>query len=179
MSLPFIVLRVIASLYLATTMALAVSWSMPNCPSMCGNVTIPYPFGIGPSCSFNSSFEINCTSQQNSTGVVVPFLNIISMEALNFSVHGTVTVKNPVTPMKCSDTQETHHLVRSLENSPFTISGEYNSLAVLGCQNSVWLRANATTTVGGCMAICDANSTDTSCNGACQLLPDNNPISAT
>ncbi|KAL9148824.1 hypothetical protein ABFS82_12G068800 [Erythranthe guttata] len=171
MSLPFI-LGVISSLYLATTMALAVSWSKPNCPSTCGNVTIPYPFGIGPSCSFNSSFEINCTSQQNSTGVVVPFLNIISMEALDLSVHGTVTVKNPVTPMKCSDTQETRHLVRSLEKTPFTISGQYNSLAVLGCQNSVWLRANATTTVGGCMAICDANSTDTSCNGVncCQTI---------
>ncbi|KAL7132368.1 hypothetical protein ABFS83_12G069500 [Erythranthe nasuta] len=87
------------------------------------------------------------------------------MEALNFSMHGTVTVKNPVTPMKCSSMQETHYLVKPLEKSPFTISGQYNSLAVLGCQNSVWLRANATATVGGCMAICDGNSTDNSCNG--------------
>ncbi|KAL7132374.1 hypothetical protein ABFS83_12G070000 [Erythranthe nasuta] len=163
MRIPF-VLRVISSLYLSTTLVLAISWSKPGCQPNCGNITIPYPFGIGSSCSFNSSFEVTCISQ-NSTAVVVPFLSSINMEALNFSVHGTVTVKNPVAPMKCSEKQETAHLVRSLEKSPFTISGDYNLLVVLGCLNSVWVRANATAIVGGCMAICDANSTDSSCNG--------------
>ncbi|KAL9148832.1 hypothetical protein ABFS82_12G069100 [Erythranthe guttata] len=167
MRIPFM-LRVIASLYVTTsTLALAISnMSMPGCRSECGNITIPYPFGIGSSCSFNSSFEITCTKNSTTNrSEEVPLLNIISMEALKFSVHGTVTVKNPVAPMKCSDTQETQSLVRSLDKTPFSVSSLYNSLVVLGCQNSVWLRANATATVGGCMAICDRNSTDSSCNG--------------
>ncbi|KAL9148823.1 hypothetical protein ABFS82_12G068700 [Erythranthe guttata] len=163
MRIPFL-LGVISSLYLSTTLVVAVDWSKPGCPSNCGNITIPYPFGIGSSCSFNSSFEITCISQ-NSTAVVVPFLSSINMEALNFSVHGTVTVKNPIAPMKCSVTQKTAYLVRSLEKSPFTISDNYNLFVVLGCQNLVWVRANETAIAAGCMAICDANSTDSSCNG--------------
>ncbi|KAL7132365.1 hypothetical protein ABFS83_12G069200 [Erythranthe nasuta] len=164
MRIPYTLFRVILSMYLTTNLALAITWSKPGCLPKCGNITIKYPFGISSSCSYNSSFEITCI-RQNSTAVEVPFLSSINMEALNFSVHGTVTVKNPVAPMKCTEAPETEHLVRSLEKSPFTISGQYNLLAVLGCQNLVWVHANATSTVGGCMAICDANSTDFSCNG--------------
>ncbi|KAL9148835.1 hypothetical protein ABFS82_12G069300 [Erythranthe guttata] len=165
MWIPFILLRVISSLCLTTTLVLAITWSKPGCQSICGNITIPYPFGIGSHCSFNSSFEIVC---QNSTSIPprrIPLLSSINMEALNISLWGAITVVNPVATMKCSVAQETQYLVKSLKNSPFTISGRYNSLVVLGCQNSVWLRANATTTVGGCMAMCDANSTESSCNG--------------
>ncbi|KAL7132367.1 hypothetical protein ABFS83_12G069400 [Erythranthe nasuta] len=164
--IPFILLRVISSLCLSTTLVAAINWSKLDCPPTCANVTILYPFGIGSSCSFNSSFEVTC--QLNSTSTpqrALLLLTNMNMEVLNISIYGTITVKSPVALMKCSAEQETQPLVRSLKNSPFTISGQYNSLVVLGCQNSVWLRANATTTVGGCMAMCDANSTKGSCNG--------------
>ncbi|KAI3467017.1 hypothetical protein Pfo_023680 [Paulownia fortunei] len=142
MRLPLI-LRIISSLCLSTTMALAISWSLPGCPAKCGNITIPYPLGIGSECSANSFFKVIC---QNSTNPPTPFLSSISMEALHISVHGTVIVKQPVSPLNCSDVLKTQYLVTSLLGSPFTISTKYNSLAVLGCQNSVWLRANATAT---------------------------------
>ncbi|EYU28197.1 hypothetical protein MIMGU_mgv1a020454mg [Erythranthe guttata] len=150
-------------MYLTTNLALAVTLSKDGCPSTCGNVTIPYPFCIGPSCSADSRFTILCRNSTNLPHRLVPFLVNISMEALNISLYGTVTVNNPVTPMSCSNVQEKHDLVKSLKKSPFTISGGYNSLAVLGCQNSVWLRDSTTATVGGCMATCDANSNDTTC----------------
>ncbi|XP_012848334.1 PREDICTED: wall-associated receptor kinase-like 6 [Erythranthe guttata] len=163
MRMPFI-LGVISSLCLSTTLVVAVDWSKPGCPSKCGNITIPYPFGIGSHCRFNSSFEITCT-KDSTTGVEVPFLNIISMEVHNCSVHGTVIVKNPVTPMICSDMQDTQSMVRSLDKTPFSISSRHNLLVVLGCRNSVRLYPNTTTPGGGCMAICDHSSIDNSCNG--------------
>ena len=43
----------------------------------------------------------------------------------------------------------------SLEGSPFAISPHHNSLAMLGCGNSVWLMANETTIAGGCATLCD------------------------
>ncbi|KAK6157619.1 hypothetical protein DH2020_011867 [Rehmannia glutinosa] len=132
--------------------------SMPGCPEKCGNITIPYPFGIGSECSANSNFTVIC---QNSTNPPTPFLSSINMEALNISVLGIVIVNQPVSPLNCSDVQTAQYLATSLLGTPFTISAEYNSLVVLGCQISAWLRANATATVGGCMAICDENSTDT------------------
>ncbi|KAL8470887.1 hypothetical protein ACS0TY_033458 [Phlomoides rotata] len=160
-----LIVHVICSLCFAITMTLAISLSKPGCPQKCGNVTIPYPFGIGSKCSANSSFTVTCL---NST---TTFLSSIKMEVLNISLFGTVMVNQPVSPLNCSVERRTGPLSISLKGSPFTISAHYNSLVVLGCKNSVWLRANKTTTVGGCLALCDAKSLDTSCNGVncCQI----------
>ncbi|XP_047969147.1 wall-associated receptor kinase-like 6 [Salvia hispanica] len=139
-----------------------ISWSKNGCPNKCGNITIPYPFGVGPGCSVNSSFAITC---DNSTTPEKPFLSSINREVLNISVHGVVIVNQPISQMNCSTEQRVGSLPVSLEGSPFTISPRYNSLAVLGCSNSVWLLANETTTLGGCMAICQANSPTNGCDG--------------
>ncbi|CAI9753797.1 unnamed protein product [Fraxinus pennsylvanica] len=37
----------------------------PGCQSSCGNVEIPYPFGIRPNCSMNLYFNINCNTSVN------------------------------------------------------------------------------------------------------------------
>ncbi|PIN17897.1 Serine/threonine protein kinase [Handroanthus impetiginosus] len=161
MRLPLI-LQIVSFLCLTTTMAVAISWSKPGCPEQCGNVTIPYPFGIGPKCSANSSFVVICS---NDTIPPKPIVSSIKMEALSISVHGTAIIKQPVSPMNCSDKQKKQSLEFSLFGSPFTISHTYNSLVNLGCQNTVWLSANETSTASGCLAICDDNSTDTTCNG--------------
>ncbi|KAL7132366.1 hypothetical protein ABFS83_12G069300 [Erythranthe nasuta] len=167
MRIPFMLLRLISSLYLATNLVLAITLSKDGCPSKCGNITIPYPFGIGSSCSANSSFEIVC---RYSTNIIppraIPFLSSIRLEVLNISLQGTITINNPVKLMHYYSIQETRYFIASLAQGPFTISGQHNLMVVLGCQSSVWMRANNTATaVGGCIAICDANLTDTNCNG--------------
>lgn len=159
MRLPLITLSVLTYLCLYITVTLALSMSKPGCPDKCGNVTIPYPFGIGPKCSAKPNFTIIC---QNS---MTPFF--LSMEVVNISLYGTLIVKLPVSPMNCSEVQRTMALPITLVGTPFTFSAYYNSLAVLGCKNSVWLHSDSyqTNLTVGCMAICDANSTDTSCSG--------------
>ncbi|KAL1553636.1 hypothetical protein AAHA92_14286 [Salvia divinorum] len=147
------------------TMSL-ISLARPNCDRMCGNVTIPYPFGVGSDCSANASFTIICRNTKT------PFLSSIKMEVLNISMLGTVIVNQPVSsPMNCSANLSTGHLPISLKGSPFTISTRYNTLAVSGCKNSVWLQANETNIIGGCTSMCAANSKETSCNGVncCQI----------
>ncbi|KAL0430224.1 UNVERIFIED_CONTAM: Wall-associated receptor kinase-like 8 [Sesamum radiatum] len=145
-----------------TSAALALSLAKRGCQDTCGNVTIPYPFGIGSQCYANSSFAVIC---ENSTSPPRLFLSSIQLEILNISLYGTVRVVQPVSALNCSGELKTQSLGKSLLGTPFTISALQNSLTVLGCRNSVWLRANRTTITGGCMALCDGNSTDTSCNG--------------
>ncbi|KAG6473242.1 hypothetical protein ZIOFF_067155 [Zingiber officinale] len=40
-------------------------WVRPGCRSKCGNVSIPYPFGIDPGC-FRKGFGINYTDNDTS-----------------------------------------------------------------------------------------------------------------
>ncbi|KAK4478466.1 hypothetical protein RD792_013941 [Penstemon davidsonii] len=34
----------------------------PGCPSKCGNLTVPYPFGVGSGCGIGEWFELNCST---------------------------------------------------------------------------------------------------------------------
>ncbi|XP_075521067.1 wall-associated receptor kinase-like 2 [Primulina tabacum] len=166
MRFPSTIISCIILLLCLTTMTLAMSLSKPGCPEKCGNVTIPYPFGVGSKCSANNSFTIMC---QNSS---IPLLAGINLEAVNISLGGVIRVKQPVSPMACTGEQRTQSLVTSLLGSPFTISPELNSLVVLGCKNAGWFRGNKTSMIGGCMALCDANTTiHNGCNGVncCQI----------
>ncbi|XP_047968087.1 wall-associated receptor kinase-like 1 [Salvia hispanica] len=98
---------------------------------------------------------------------MVPFLSSINLEVVNVSIYGVVIVNLPVLPVNCSEGRQTREsLPVSLTGSPFTVSAEYNTFAVLGCNAAVWFHDNGTL-VGGCLAMCDdANSTDViSCNG--------------
>ncbi|KAL2518932.1 Wall-associated receptor kinase-like 8 [Abeliophyllum distichum] len=146
-------------------MAFAIPLSKPNCPDMCGNVIIPYPFGIGQECSANPSFTIDC---RNFTNPKTPFLSSLDLQVLEVSLRrGIVIVNQPVSPMNCSTQQKEQSLGKSLFGTPFIFSRFYNVLIVLGCKNVVTLLTNKTT-AGVCMAVCRSSGytpTYTSCNG--------------
>jgi hypothetical protein len=52
-----------------------------NCSQWCGNISVPYPFGLEEGCSARKLFELNCTNMTSSTlhiddGHVVVYINI-------------------------------------------------------------------------------------------------------
>jgi hypothetical protein len=51
----------------------AAQLALPNCPDRCGDVEIPFPFGIAEGCYLNGNFNLSC---DHSSGVVHTGRNI-------------------------------------------------------------------------------------------------------
>ena len=49
----------------ATSMAVAGTDPGSNCTRSCGNISIPYPFGVEPGCYHATGFNLSCHQQEN------------------------------------------------------------------------------------------------------------------
>ena len=143
-----------------------------SCKASCGNVEIPYPFGIRAGCYLNDWFAIDCNSSSSSSKLFLRSFN--RLEVLNFSLEGTVLVTLPIFSI-CPG--EVKAVSMNLTGSPFVFSQSANRFVAVGSNNfvSIW-NASDNTVIGGCMSICQNEAVVTtngsSCNGinCCQTL---------
>ncbi|KAL5570851.1 hypothetical protein UlMin_020448 [Ulmus minor] len=172
MLVPLLILHVI--LFLSPLIKIAsgeAPIAKPDCTSSCGNITIPYPFGVEPGCYADEWFQIFCI---NST---VPMLNSTNLEVIEISASGTLKVKNPITFKNCRGTFQE---AANLTGSPFVFSQRRNRFTAVSCNVLALMKSgdnNHSKTIGACMSICDPSSgAETSCNGmnCCQTtIPPN------
>lgn len=135
----------------------------PGCPSSCGGISIPYPFGMKEGCYLEERFKILCI---NYSSGVLPKLTVngTDLEVNYISVYGsTIEVMFPVVFANCGG--KDRNTVVDLEGSPFVFSSE-NYFIAWGCDKLALMTQNQST-IGGCMSICDKNSDSTmaSCSG--------------
>ncbi|XP_023897165.1 wall-associated receptor kinase-like 17 [Quercus suber] len=107
--------------------------SCSGAAAVCGNVTIPYPFGIEPGCFFDDSFAIYCN---NTLGSPKPFLRRLDLEVLDISLEGTLRVNYPMS-WWCPYGRSTPNV--SLASSPFVFSKLRNIFVAMGCANVAYL----------------------------------------
>jgi hypothetical protein len=136
------------------------SMSLPGCPDKCGDVPIPYPFGIGAHCaatSLNNYFNLTCNGTTNpprpKVGGVIEVADI-SLE------HGEMRVLSPVNHI-CftSNTTFTKFIGGyELHTTPFLPSPSRNRFTVIGC-NTLGLissyKGTASQYVAGCYSYCE------------------------
>ncbi|OAY73438.1 Wall-associated receptor kinase 2, partial [Ananas comosus] len=151
------------------TFALAPSNALPGCPQRCGDVEIPYPFGIGPNCSMEDGFTLNCTL---SNGTYKPFLG--NIEFLNISLSlGQARITNHVS------SQCYNAMSRNVTNNnswyidlggggaPYRFSSTLNKFTTVGCDSLAYITvsnaAHGYTT--GCVSLCEDKESLT--NGSC------------
>lgn len=134
--------------------------SMPNCPTKCGSVTIPFPFGTTKDCSLDSTFLINCNkTSSSSTSPQVPSLPHSNQNVLNISVNGELHVAWPVARDCYAENRKlVNQTYWGIDIKHFSISSTRNKLVAVGCDTIGALSAydyggnNYTT---GCVALCN------------------------
>ncbi|KAL0426230.1 UNVERIFIED_CONTAM: Wall-associated receptor kinase [Sesamum latifolium] len=144
------------------------SIARPNGQSKCGNLTVPYPFGIGlgTGCSLGAWFDVNCNTSFNPPR---PFIGTGNLEILDISAN-TIKVKNWVAS-RCYNqfgniTQENRVLV-DLATTPFTFS-DINKFSVLGCDEFALIAGSeGRNFTSECVSVCSSNQDliDGDCSG--------------
>ncbi|XP_071692024.1 wall-associated receptor kinase 2-like [Rutidosis leptorrhynchoides] len=143
----------------------------PGCQSQCGNVTIPYPFGISPGCFLSTPFEVICNTTYNPPKTLISHLDIREFTDYTFRVAnrvasqcynqlGNIISDNPV--------------MSSLRDSPFSFS-QKNSFTLIGCDDfALYAGPSPKNYTTGCIALCSKPEevVNGSCSGVgcCQTL---------
>ncbi|XBI81816.1 hypothetical protein VPH35_090642 [Triticum aestivum] len=116
----------------------------PDCPAKCGNVDIPFPFGIDEKCALHSGFTINCTSVVG--GVSKPFVNTTwynePIEVTKISLPDGKAWMNAMTiSSQCNDTATGTMIYQfgylDFTDTPFWISDD-NIIIVVGCNATAY-----------------------------------------
>lgn len=139
-----------------TTLTNPTTIAKPGCPSQCGNVTIPYPFGIGigAGCSIGPWYDINCNTSFNPPK---PFITSSNLEVIGIS-NDQVRIKNWVATLCYSQNGQpkyNNQVSINLGTSPFTFSNAANSFFLLGCDDYAFISATqGRNFTSGCETLC-------------------------
>lgn len=143
----------------------------PSCPEKCGEVEIPYPFGIGDNCHYNHpnhSLYYNITCNQTRVPVVPTYGNI---EIEKITLDGEFRVRNYISYI-CYDSEgaETQNFTSWIRITRFALSTTKNIAAAIGCDTmglfaGTRMNSNNIFTTG-CVTVC-SNQSDVSnrCSG--------------
>ncbi|KAI8558640.1 hypothetical protein RHMOL_Rhmol04G0112100 [Rhododendron molle] len=101
----------------------------PGCQQKCGNLSVPYPFGIGADCSFGPPFEISCsnTSEPSLGGLKVLSISPTQVRLQNFVASRCYDQAGNVSTSSA--------WAQLPADWPFTFSDEVNKFTVVSCDD--------------------------------------------
>ncbi|KAG8063948.1 hypothetical protein GUJ93_ZPchr0004g39269 [Zizania palustris] len=131
----------------------------------CGDVDIPYPFGISSdNCAFSDDFKIDCNNSK-------PFYE--DLELLNISLSlGQIRVMNQISS-SCYNTTSARmdsstEWQLNLTGTPFMLS-DSNKLTVIGCRTLAYITDDyyVGNYMSGCVSACRRGEVKSAKNGTC------------
>ncbi|GJN02815.1 hypothetical protein PR202_ga20201 [Eleusine coracana subsp. coracana] len=121
----------------------------PGCRETCGDLSIPYPFGIGPGCFYGPGFDVSCEDNQT-------FMHNSSsrVEIYNISLLGGQARVNTLIASKCYG-NDTSGWASTQTAQFFTLSSKANKLTAVGCNTLAFLGGyNEYRAETGCFSMC-------------------------
>ncbi|KAI3468211.1 hypothetical protein Pfo_024874 [Paulownia fortunei] len=164
-------------MYSNTSFAEGAHITKPGCPSKCGDLTVPYPFGVdvNASCSINPFFDINCNASFDPPKAFL-ILGTDKLEVLDI-FDTKIRIRNQVA-WDCFDQDgnmtQYHDFSMDLSGTPFSFSNE-NKLTVVGCDDVSFMSRGTDewdNFISSCVAVClkpqDLSNGSCSGIGCCQ-----------
>nr|GMD57777.1 putative wall-associated receptor kinase-like 16 [Ipomoea batatas] len=136
----------------------------PNCNDRCGNVSIPFPFGLTPDCYLNDDFLITCNT--TSYDPPQPFIGNGNIPLRTISVEGQLTIMKLIA-QTCDDEDEDGSA--SITLPKFYVNQTANKFVAVGCNTIATISGeeNKKSYQTGCIASCNRfqDVVDGACNG--------------
>ncbi|KAK6778324.1 hypothetical protein RDI58_025042 [Solanum bulbocastanum] len=106
----------------------------PGCTKKCGNITVPYPFGIGSDCAFNMQFELSCNTSDDGSQKLILGINIMVYDISDTELR----VENSIS-WRCYNSSgavidESLGWTRFIDSSPYSFS-VLNRFTIVGCDD--------------------------------------------
>ena len=146
----------------------AASLAKPGCPETCGNISIPYPFGIGDGCSIDKQwFNLTCNRSSNP-----PKLSMTGYDFREISVEGQARV-DTFLASDCYNSSghmnDYYSWMYLDESGPYTFSNTRNKFTALGCDTEAYITGylwnSDSNFTSGCVSFC--SDEETVANGTC------------
>ncbi|KAI3513706.1 hypothetical protein L1887_21045 [Cichorium endivia] len=147
-----------------------------TCPDKCGNVPIPYPFGIEEGCYLDESYYIECNSTTQ-----IPILNVSTrlplwthefrhqtLEVLDININGSIRVNLPIAH-RCYDEwgKTVSGSMTAVSTSRFPLSSTQNWFTGVGCGIEASIGLKKPSVVMKCRLTCGYYYDDIVKNGSC------------
>ncbi|KAL2509857.1 Wall-associated receptor kinase 2 [Forsythia ovata] len=146
-----------------STITKGATITKPGCPRQCGNLTVPYPFGVGSGCAIGEWFELNCSTAFNPPRAFLGTIQIYDISDSQMRVSNVVA-------KKCYDKSgaviHQNTASSSIIGTPFSYS-ELNKFTVIGCDDVALMIGPGGNFTSGCFSLC-SNKEDVSegyCSG--------------
>ncbi|WMV51858.1 hypothetical protein MTR67_045243 [Solanum verrucosum] len=106
----------------------------PGCAKQCGNVTVPYPFGIGSDCAFNVRFELDCNTSDDGSQKLILGENIVVYDISDAEFRISNSFGWRCYNSSGAVIDESLGWTTLLESGPYSFSA-LNRLTVVGCDD--------------------------------------------
>ncbi|OEL19245.1 hypothetical protein BAE44_0019736, partial [Dichanthelium oligosanthes] len=137
---------------------------LPGCRTRCGNVTVPYPFGIRAGCA-SPGFNLTCDTTHHPPKLLLGYdgatgrLQVSGISLYNFNVHviSTVHVHSSLTSVNTTNVILSQDYTRwgfLRGDGPLVLSYSRNKFYTIGCNVLATLHWSTTEPITGCSSFC-------------------------